>query len=111
MNETMIDWCALILAGLFEVLWAFFLKNSKGFTLLLPSILFIFTLCLSMSLLAYSFRSIPMGTAYPIWTGIGAVGTVIIGILFFKESLSLQKTIFLTLILVGVIGLKITSKE
>lgn len=111
MGGTLIDWTALIAAGFFEVVWAYFLKNSKGFTLVTPTILFVITLFISMGLLAYSMRNIPIGVAYPVWTGIGAVGTVIVGIVLFKEGVNIQKIIFLSLILIGIIGLKITSKH
>lgn len=111
MSANAINWCALILAGIFEVVWALYLKNSEGFTLLVPSILFVVTLGISMGLLAYSFRSIPMGIAYPVWTGIGAVGAVIAGILFFNESVNFQKILFLTLILIGIVGLKMSSQN
>ena len=111
MSQTVIGWVTLVVAGLFEVIWAIFLKNSKGFTVATPTILFLITLAISMFLLAYSMRSIPIGVAYPVWTGIGAVGTVIVGILFFKEGVNLQKIIFLFLILIGIIGLKLSSKQ
>jgi quaternary ammonium compound-resistance protein SugE len=107
----MISWTALIAAGIFEVVWAIFLKNSKGFTEIAPSIFFLATLLISMGLLAYSMRTIPIGIAYPVWTGIGAVGTVILGIVFFKEDVSIQKIAFLMLILIGIIGLKISSEH
>lgn len=111
MNTSIINWLSLIIAGLFEVVWAIYLKNSKGFTEVTPTIMFIITLFISMGLLAYSMRSIPIGIAYPVWTGIGAVGTIIVGIFIFKEEVSLQKFIFLGLIIAGIIGLKVTSKH
>jgi quaternary ammonium compound-resistance protein SugE len=110
MQTSSINWLALIAAGLFEVVWAIFLKNSKGFTVVAPSIFFVVTLLISMSLLAFAMRSIPLGVAYPIWTGIGAVGSIIVGVILFKEDINLQKLVFLAFILVGIIGLKITSK-
>lgn len=111
MSQTVLGWVALVVAGLFEVIWAIFLKNSKGFTVATPTVLFLITLTISMFLLAYSMRSIPIGVAYPVWTGIGAVGTVVVGILFFKEGVNLSKIIFLSLILIGIIGLKLSSKH
>ncbi len=111
MSSTIVSWVALVVAGLFEVIWAIFLKNSKGFSEVTPTILFLITLIISMFLLAYSMRTLPMGIAYPVWTGIGAVGTVIVGIIFFKEGVNLQKIIFLSLILIGIIGLKLSSKH
>lgn len=101
----------MIVAGLFEVVWAIFLKNSKGFSEWTPSILFLITLIISTFLLAYSMRTLPMGIAYPVWTGIGAVGSVLVGIFFFKEGANPQKLIFLSLILIGIIGLKLSSKH
>ena len=111
MNPSVVNWTALIIAGLFEVVWAIFLKNSKGFTQVGPSILFIITLFISMGLLAYSMRTIPMSIAYPVWTGIGAVGGVIAGMIFFKDDVSIQKIVFLLFILIGIIGLKISSNH
>lgn len=111
MSTSFLSWFSLIIAGLFEVVWAIFLKNSKGFSELIPSILFIVTLVISMVLLAYSMRSLPLGIAYPVWTGIGAVGSVLVGIVFFKEGANPQKIIFLLLILIGIIGLKLSSKH
>jgi quaternary ammonium compound-resistance protein SugE len=111
MSTTSINWLALIAAGFFEVVWAIFLKNSKGFTEITPTIFFIITLLISMSLLAFSMRSIPLGIAYPVWTGIGAMGSIIAGFILFKEDLGLQKILFLTLIFIGVVGLKLTSKH
>jgi quaternary ammonium compound-resistance protein SugE len=100
-------WLALISAGIFEIIWAYFLKQSDGMTKILPSVFFVITLAVSMILLALSVKIIPISVAYPIWTGIGAVGSVIIGIIFFGEALSLLSAIFLMMIIVGIIGLKI----
>lgn len=105
------NWIALLIAGIFEVIWAIFLKNSKGLSVAFPSIFFLITLLISMWLLAFSMRSIPLSIAYPIWTGIGAVGSVIVGALLFREDITPQKLLFLGLILVGVIGLKISSRN
>lgn len=111
MSQSLINWIALIIAGVFEVIWAIFLKNSKGFSETMPTVLFIITLIISMWLLAFSMKTIPMGIAYPVWTGIGAVGSVLVGIFFFKEGASAQKIFFLSFILIGVIGLKLSSKH
>jgi quaternary ammonium compound-resistance protein SugE len=111
MSSTIVNWSVLLLAGIFEVVWAFYLKNSKGFSVLTPTILFVITLFISMALLAYSLKSIPIGIAYPVWTGIGAVGTVIAGVFLFKEEINIQKFVFLSLILIGIIGLKLSSKS
>lgn len=102
-------WCALISAGIFEIVWAYFLKESEGFSKILPTILFISTLTISMALLALSVKIIPISIAYPIWTGIGAVGSVIIGAIFFGEALTFLSSIFLLMIISGIIGLKIFS--
>ena len=99
-------WFTLILAGLLEICWAIGLKYSEGFTKLWPSLFTAFTLSLSMYLLAKASQSLPMGTAYGVWVGIGALGTAIFGILLFNEPLSLLRVFFLTLLLVSIIGLK-----
>ena len=99
-------WIALIVAGVFEVLWAYYLKASAGLTIVKPAILFVVTLAISMGLLGFSVRSIPLGVAYPIWTGVGAVGSVVVGSLFFAEPLTALKVLFLAFIVVGIIGLK-----
>jgi quaternary ammonium compound-resistance protein SugE len=110
-SSNFISWSALLFAGLFEVVWAYYLKSSKGLTLLTPSILFVITLFISMALLAYSVRTIPLGIAYPVWTGIGAIGAVIAGAVFFREEVGVLKFVFLALILIGIIGLKMSSKQ
>lgn len=75
-------WFMLVVAGLFEVLWAFSMKQSHGFTRLIPSLITIFGMLVSFALLAFSMRTLPLGTAYTIWTGIGAVGAFVVGITF-----------------------------
>lgn len=99
-------WIALFVAGIFEVAWAYYLKASQGLSLLVPSLLFLLTLTLSMGLLGFSVRSIPLGVAYPIWTGVGAVGSVVVGSVFFHEPLGTLKILFLVLIVSGIVGLK-----
>ncbi len=103
-------WYILIIAGLFEIAWAVGLKYSAGFTKLWPSIFTITSMILSMGLLSISVKSLPVGTAYAVWTGIGAVGTAILGIYLFNESREIARLIFIFLIVVGIIGLKIYSK-
>lgn len=110
MSANVANWILLIIAGLFEVAWAYFLKMSEGFTNITQSVLFLITLGLSMWLLALSLRTIPIGIAYPVWTGVGAVGAVVIGTLFFKEPLGMLKFLFLSMIVCGILGLKIFSK-
>lgn len=99
-------WFILIVAGLCEVIWAFGLKHTNGFTELLPSIFTLSTMGLSFWLLGIAMKTLPMGTAYGIWVGIGAVGTVIVGILFLNESSSIGRLISIALIIAGVVGLK-----
>ena len=99
-------WGMLLLVGFFEVAWAYYLKSSQGLSLLIPTVLFIVTLSISMGLLGFSVRTIPLGVAYPVWTGVGAVGSVLVGSLLFAEPLGAMKLLFLALIVVGIIGLK-----
>jgi quaternary ammonium compound-resistance protein SugE len=102
----MTAWLALLLAGLLEVIWAFGLKYSDGFTRLWPSVGTIAAIGLSFALLALSLKSVPFGTAYAVWTGIGAAGTACVGILVFGESADLARLTCVTLIVAGTIGLK-----
>ncbi|MFN6947005.1 MAG: quaternary ammonium compound efflux SMR transporter SugE [Cytophagaceae bacterium] len=104
------NWFILFAAGVFEIVWVTALKYSEGFTRLWPSVLTVVGLAISMALLGYSLKSLPLGTAYAIWTGIGAVGAAIMGILLFGESKDFLRFIFIALIVVGIIGLKILSK-
>lgn len=101
-------WIYLIMAGIGEILWVVSLKLSEGFSKLLPSILTIIFMLFSLILLSYSIKEIPMGTAYACWTAIGAIGAVIIGMMFFNESISFVRILFLSLVIVGIIGLKLT---
>jgi len=100
------NWLILFIAGLFEIVWAVGLKYTDGFTKPVPSILTIISMIISLGLLSYSVKHIPVGTAYAIWTGIGAVGTVIMGIILFQESKELIRLFFIFLIIVGIVGLK-----
>jgi len=100
------NWIILFIAGLFEIIWAVGLKYTEGFTKPVPSILTIIAMVISMGLLSYSVKHIPVGTAYSIWTGIGAVGTAIMGIILFQESKELIRMFFILLIIVGIVGLK-----
>ena len=102
-------WLALIIAGLFEVAWAIGLKYSEGFTRLLPSVITLTCMVISFYLLSLAIKQLPIGTAYAIWTGIGAVGTAFIGILFMNESKDLARIISILLIIAGIVGLKIFS--
>lgn len=102
-------WLSLFFAGLTEIGWAIALKYSLGFTRLIPSILAIGVMILSFFLLAHSLKTIPIGTAYAVWTGIGIMGTVILGILLFNEPVSFCRILFLSMILIGIVGLKVTQ--
>ena len=103
-------WIYLFIAGLFEIGWAVGLKYTDGFTRLWPSIVTIVTMILSFYFLSSAVKTIPIGTAYAIWTGIGAVGTAILGIILFDESKEFIRIIFIMLIVVGIVGLKFFSK-
>lgn len=105
-----IQWLILIIAGLFEVCWAVGLKYSEGFTKLGWSIFTIITLGISMFLLAYSLKTLPVGTAYAVWTGIGAIGTAILGMILFNESKDVLRIVFILLIVAGIAGLKFVAK-
>lgn len=102
-------WVILLLAGLFEVGWAIALKYTEGFTRLWPSLLFGVSMTLSVSLLGYSLKFLPLGTAYAIWTGIGALGTFAAGIAFFGEAASPARIGCVLLIVAGMAGLKMTQ--
>ena len=102
-------WVYLLIAGVFEVIWATGLKYSHGFTKLYPSLITIGGMVISFYLLSLATKTLPIGTAYAIWTGIGALGAVLLGILLFNEPVSLLRIMFLGLILVGILGLKLTS--
>lgn len=102
-------WIYLIIAGLLEICWAIGLKYTDGFTKLGPSVFTLTTLAGSMFLLAKAAQHIPIGTAYAIWVGIGAVGAGILGILIFKEPVSLARLGFMFLLIVSIIGLKFTA--
>ncbi len=102
-------WFILVIAGLLEVCWATGLKYSEGFTRLVPSIFTLITLAASMYLLAKASQQIPIGTAYAVWVGIGALGAAIAGIVLFKEPLTISRLFFLVLLIISIIGLKFSS--
>ncbi len=102
-------WFLLIIAGLLEVGWAIGLKYTEGFTKLVPSVLTIIGIGLSMFLLSVAARTLPIGTAYGVWVGIGAVGTAILGITLLHEPASPARLAFLALMIVSLVGLKMTS--
>lgn len=103
------SWIILIVAGLLEVCWAIGLKYSNGFTKLIPSIFTITTLAASMYLLARASQTLPIGTAYGVWVGIGALGAAISGMVLLNEPVTFGKIFFLCLLLTSIIGLKLTS--
>lgn len=103
------SWFILIVAGVFEICWAVGLKYSNGFTKFWPSVFTVISMILSMVLLSFAIKEIPLGTAYAIWTGIGAFGTAILGIFLFSESSEFVRLFFIFLIVVGIAGLKIYS--
>ena len=102
-------WIYLFIAGLFEIGWAVGLKYTEGFTKLWPSVITIATMILSIYFLSSAVKTIPIGTGYAIWTGIGAVGTAIFGMILFGESKEIVRLFFIFLIVIGIIGLKIFS--
>lgn len=102
-------WIILFFAGLLEVVWAVGLKYTHGFTRLTPSIVTIVAMIASFVLLANTMKTLPVGTAYAVWTGIGAVGASITGIILLGESVNLFRIISLCLIIIGIIGLKVSS--
>lgn len=102
-------WIYLFLAGGFEIFWATYLKLSEGFTKAGYTLLTLVGLAASFVLLAQATKTLPIGTAYGIWTGIGALGAVVVGILVFKEPVSAPRLFFAALLLAGIVGLKLTS--
>ncbi|MBM7643180.1 DMT family transporter [Streptococcus loxodontisalivarius] len=102
-------WIYLIIAGILEVFWATTMKLSNGFTRLDFSLATLAGMILSFLLLSRALKELPMSLAYPIWTGVGAVGTVIVGAVFLKDQLSPMTYVFLALLLIGIIGIKMTS--
>ena len=103
------SWTILFFAGLFEVAWAVGLKYTEGFTRLWPSVGTVVAMAVSFYLLAVAMRTLPLGTAYAVWVGVGAVGTAILGIVLFNEPANAGRLVSLGLILAGIIGLKLAS--
>ena len=102
-------WLSLLVAGLFEVVWAVSLKYTEGFTRLWPTLVTVCGMAVSFFFLAQALKLLPVGTAYAVWTGIGAVGTVILGIFLLGESITWQRIVCIALIIAGIVGLKWTS--
>ncbi|MES2722342.1 MAG: quaternary ammonium compound efflux SMR transporter SugE [Pseudomonadota bacterium] len=103
-------WLILFVAGLCEIGWAVGLKYTDGFTRLWPTVFTGASLLVSMALLGIAMKSLPLGTAYAVWTGIGAVGTVILGIVLFKEPATVARLVCVGLIVAGILGLKVFGK-
>ncbi|QDW73287.1 multidrug efflux SMR transporter [Lachnospiraceae bacterium KGMB03038] len=103
------EWIFLFFAGLLEVFWSTCLKLSEGFSVLKFSVLTIIGMVFSFLFLAQATKTLPLGTSYAIWTGIGALGAVVVGIVLFKESFTMTRLFFVALLLIGIIGLKATS--
>lgn len=104
-------WVILLVAGLFEVTWAIGLKYTEGFSRLWPSVFTLVAMVISVVLLSLALRSIPVGTGYAVWTGIGAVGTALLGILLFKEPATAARLVCIGLIVAGIVGLKYFSND
>jgi quaternary ammonium compound-resistance protein SugE len=104
-------WLVLVAAGLFEIGWAVGLKYTEGFSRLWPSVGTLAAMAISVGLLSWALRSLPVGTAYAIWTGIGAVGTAIAGIVLFGESASAARLLCIAMIGAGIVGLKLVTSH
>ncbi len=103
-------WLVLLVAGLCEVVWAVGLKYTEGFTRLLPSAWTLTAMAASVVLLAWALKTLPVGTAYAVWTGIGAVGTALLGMVLFDESREVARLVCIGLIVAGILGLKLVTK-
>ncbi len=103
------QWLFLVTAGVLETGWAIGLKYSQGFTKLVPSILTVSGMIASFYFLSLALKNLPLGTAYAIWTGIGTVGTVVLGIVLFKEPVDISRIICILFIIIGIVGLKLVS--
>lgn len=105
------NWLILLLAGIFEIVWAVAMKYSNGFTILVPSVITAVTYILSAVFLAFALKSLPLGTAYVMWVGFGIVGTTVLGILLFNEKLTVMQIICIIIITLGIAGLKLFAKQ
>lgn len=103
------NWIILVAAGLFEIGWAIGLKYTEGFTRTGPTIATVAAMVISVSLLGYAMKSLPVGTAYAVWVGVGAVGTAILGIVLFGEPATAARLASLALIVAGIVGLKLAT--
>ncbi|MFN2425166.1 MAG: quaternary ammonium compound efflux SMR transporter SugE [Candidatus Binatia bacterium] len=103
------NWFILVLAGVFEVGWAIGLKYTEGFTRLWPTVGTVLAMVISLGLLGIAMKSLPVGTAYAVWVGVGAVGTAVLGIVLFGEPANAGRLLSLALILAGIVGLKLAT--
>ncbi len=104
-------WLLLLLAGIFEIMWAVAMKYSNGFTIIIPSIITAITYILSAVFLALALKHLPLGTTYVMWVGFGIVGTTLLGVLLFNEKLTIMQIICILIIILGVTGLKLFEKN
>jgi len=104
------SWFILFIAGLFEVVWAVGIKYTEGWTRLWPVVITVFAMGASFYLLSIALKNIPIGTAYAVWTGIGTIGTVIYGIIYFRESTDILRMVCILLIICGIVGLRILAR-
>ncbi|RHZ91537.1 QacE family quaternary ammonium compound efflux SMR transporter [Cereibacter sphaeroides] len=104
-------WVCLVAAGVLEIVWAFFMKKSAGFTLIVPTAVTLITMIASFGLLSVAMRTLPLGTAYTIWTGIGAVGAFIVGVAVLGEVVSTARVIGALLIVSGIVTMKLASVD
>lgn len=100
-------WISLLIAGIFEVVWAIFMKQSNGFTKLWPSVITFLSMWISFAFLSYALKFLPLGVSYAVWVGIGTLGVTIMSFVWFKEPLSFLQIGCIGLILIGIIGLKV----
>ncbi|NKB47222.1 MAG: quaternary ammonium compound efflux SMR transporter SugE [Legionellales bacterium] len=103
------SWIILFIAGLFEIGWAIGLKYTQGFTLFWPTVLTVLSMAISLGLLGLALKQLPVGTAYAVWTGVGAIGTVIGGIILFSEPTDWARMLSIVLIVSGILGLKLSA--
>ncbi|KLT21756.1 sugE protein [Wolbachia endosymbiont of Armadillidium vulgare str. wVulC] len=103
-------WVYLLLAGLVEIIWTTALKYSNGFTRIIPVVIILVSGSVSLYWLSLAMKSIPLGTSYAVWTGIGSIGAAIIGIMFFNDPVSFGRLLSLTLVILGIVGLKVFTK-
>ncbi|MWP39765.1 QacE family quaternary ammonium compound efflux SMR transporter [Cereibacter sphaeroides] len=104
-------WVCLVAAGVLEIVWAFFMKKSAGFTLIVPTVVTLITMIASFGLLSVAMRTLPLGTAYTIWTGIGAVGAFIVGVAVLGEVVSIARVLGALLIVGGIVTMKLASVD